>query len=333
MPDRLAQILTASHETCEYIWRTPFRFWLENCDDGGFFWIQGKPGSGKSVLMKHLLTSPQTKTILAAASADISKWHVVYFFFDFRASRSLANTTDGLFRSLLQQIVRVLPFSKEILTKYQLDLDHILICHLLEDVIRTIVKILDAEMLSVLLLVDGLDESESNICLLIQSLKSIHQQTGLRIFFASRPEPLIVALLRDCPTMKLQEHNAQGVEAFVRGALSDAGYHFSLPGSFFDGLIALILERTKGVYLWANYAVEMAIDATVRGLRRNEMLRVIMPLPGELGSLYDRIFERVPVVCRSEAALILLLVDGFPFALTLRQLHDVWRYLGCQIST
>ncbi|KAK5091855.1 hypothetical protein LTR70_001166 [Exophiala xenobiotica] len=69
MHERIIHITTAAPETCDYIWNTIFTRWLMQSQDDTIFWISGKPGSGKSTLMKYIVSSPQTQHFLNSRSS------------------------------------------------------------------------------------------------------------------------------------------------------------------------------------------------------------------------------------------------------------------------
>lgn len=75
--------------------------WLSS--EKSLFWISGKPGSGKSTLMKLICTTErvQQQLSLATKSSDIS---LSYFFF-WRSGTVLERSRHGFLRSLLYQMV------------------------------------------------------------------------------------------------------------------------------------------------------------------------------------------------------------------------------------
>jgi hypothetical protein len=69
----------------------------------GIYWIQGKPGSGKSTLMKFLHDHPQTSEIIShwrQGRDHTSAW----FFFNERGSY-IEKSFEGLFRSIIREMV------------------------------------------------------------------------------------------------------------------------------------------------------------------------------------------------------------------------------------
>ncbi|KAF3074221.1 SNF1 protein kinase subunit beta-3 [Trichoderma lentiforme] len=92
---------TAARCTCE--WPLEDKKWLDwlSCNQG-LFWINGKPGTGKSTLLKHLLE--KFRLIFPVGANDI-----VFSFFFSHSGVKLQRTPFGLYRSLVYQIVEQIP--------------------------------------------------------------------------------------------------------------------------------------------------------------------------------------------------------------------------------
>ena len=72
MDARYATIKTAHTRTCRWLLKEPkYRDWLDmnkTVEHHGFLWIRGKPGSGKSTLMKFAVGSARkakTETVVS----------------------------------------------------------------------------------------------------------------------------------------------------------------------------------------------------------------------------------------------------------------------------
>ena len=98
MDDRLSAIVTAHSNTCQWIFeREEYRAW-RNSDalstNRGFLWVKGKPGAGKSTLMKSAQCYGEQE------HDDI----IISFFFNARGVE-LQKSTQGMYRSLLYQLL------------------------------------------------------------------------------------------------------------------------------------------------------------------------------------------------------------------------------------
>ncbi|GKU21015.1 unnamed protein product [Fusarium langsethiae] len=87
-----------SSEEIDRLWHS-FADWLQS--NGQLFWIQGKPGSGKSTLVKYIASKEVTQTLL-------NQWNpktrtLLHFFW--KIGTSLQNDIKGLYCSLLHQLL------------------------------------------------------------------------------------------------------------------------------------------------------------------------------------------------------------------------------------
>jgi hypothetical protein len=101
--NRRTDIKRTHAETCEWILRSAcYLDWIDDAklnQHAGLFWIKGKPGAGKSTLMKFAL---------AHTEKVMHKEVIVSFFFHARGI-DLQKSTTGMYRSLLWQILAQLP--------------------------------------------------------------------------------------------------------------------------------------------------------------------------------------------------------------------------------
>ncbi|KAK1994295.1 hypothetical protein LX36DRAFT_713969 [Colletotrichum falcatum] len=98
----------AHAETCQWLMKHPdYADWQDLQKFGehhGIFWIRGKPGAGKSTIMKFAASQANRR----------EQGTVISFFFNARGER-LEKTVVGLYRSLLYQLLKKLPYLQKIL--------------------------------------------------------------------------------------------------------------------------------------------------------------------------------------------------------------------------
>src|SRR5271170_1723335 len=102
--ERYKGISQPHNNTLEWIFSNrslAFESWL--CRGTGIFWIKGKPGSGKSTLMRFLRDDSRTTEAPKMAKQD-QKRIAVWFFFHERGSY-MQNSFEALLRSIIFQIV------------------------------------------------------------------------------------------------------------------------------------------------------------------------------------------------------------------------------------
>lgn len=101
--NRLTSIPEPHPDTLQWVWdeEKDFKTWLQH--GHGVFWLNGKPGCGKSTLMKYLSQTLQSK------SKEVEKWSVfVHFYFNNQGS-DLEKSMEGMLRSTLLQILQQAP--------------------------------------------------------------------------------------------------------------------------------------------------------------------------------------------------------------------------------
>ncbi|KAL5350096.1 hypothetical protein ACLOAV_005133 [Pseudogymnoascus australis] len=112
MDARLLTLKTAQAKTCRWLLKnTHYKDWINTkkiTEHHGFFWIKGKPGTGKSITMKFLFSE---------AKKSMKTSIVMSFFFNARGG-DLEKSTSGLYRSLLLQLLEKAPETQHILDYY-----------------------------------------------------------------------------------------------------------------------------------------------------------------------------------------------------------------------
>ncbi|OBT42905.1 hypothetical protein VE00_07314 [Pseudogymnoascus sp. WSF 3629] len=112
MDARLLTLKTAQAKTCRWLLKNGhYKDWMNTTkirEHHGFFWIKGKPGTGKSIMMKFLFWE---------AKKSMKGSIVMSFFFNARGG-GLEKSTTGLYRSLLLQLLEKAPETRHILDYY-----------------------------------------------------------------------------------------------------------------------------------------------------------------------------------------------------------------------
>ena len=107
MDQRLMNIRTAHNRTCTWLFKQPqFKDWRDiskRDEHHGFLWIKGKPGCGKSTIMK---------TALLRAKKERPHGITISYFFNARASDPLEKSSLGMYRSLVHQLLITIPESQ-----------------------------------------------------------------------------------------------------------------------------------------------------------------------------------------------------------------------------
>jgi hypothetical protein len=172
---RRRTVKTALEKTCKWILDHPAcAKWMKL--EHRFFWIKGKPGAGKSVLIKYLDQH---------ITRRLKKSHAIglYFYFNARGDE-LEQSFLGLYRSLLVQLVDLVPNLAHKLDTLATNFN----LPQLQKVLTSTILGLDRE---IWLFIDALDECrEGDVRDLIDFLDGLQEAT-LYVCFASRHYPIV----------------------------------------------------------------------------------------------------------------------------------------------
>jgi hypothetical protein len=278
---RRTQIDQAYPETFEWLF-TPrygansFADWLRS--DKAIFWVNGKPGSGKSTLMNFLLTNSQTKEHLGDSA--------IYSFFLWRSGVQMQRTRRGMFCSLLHQmLVENEGFAQHLIRDYpSLVLKRTPLDWGLPELESTLQHVLGLHDRLVCFFVDGLDEMDSGedtFDLKEMTARMFAGTHRIKLCVSSRSEPVWSHMLQNYPSIKLQDLTRDDLRTVARDLLTKYFEDLVRKESQdnLKELIDLLVWKSSGVFLW----LHLVLKSLYRGLLGNE----------NFGELQQRI-ERIP---------------------------------------
>ncbi|KAK2735765.1 hypothetical protein FQN57_001145 [Myotisia sp. PD_48] len=275
--------------TCTWLFgNRTFMKWDRGTESTGFcniLWIKGKPGSGKSTLMKQAYFHAQNRhqgnprTVVAA------------FFFSARGS-TLEKSIPGLLRSLLHQILlQARPFLSDFLTKFrQINEFHApgwtwYVSELLDHVNRIISNSQDYK---IILFIDALDEcgeEEIREAALLLDKAALAAGCNLKICVSSRHYPNIN--LTKYTELRLETFNEPDISTFVssgfRGIDQDT-----------KELAREIITRSNGVFLWAVLVLRKIQAAIDDGESPGRLLALLQSIPNDLQDLIEHNIRSIP---------------------------------------
>lgn len=292
--------------------------WLE--EGSGIFWISGKPGSGKSVLMNHLLYRHATLERL-------KKWKkgclLLHFFFDFRAKTTEANNISGMLKLFLRQIAE----KSDAATSYfqglmaSNELQHAGNTKLSEILTRTVQKC----DLAICAFVDGVDEYEGDWVSLIELFLRLQDRTDMKFCLASRAEPQLKQLLGQNPMIIMENHNIASIRVYVERALIRARHsNPDIVLKFSESLKDEVMLKAQGIVLWARLAVDELIHACNAGRSTRELQQILFTLPREIKDMYNRILARLHASHATERAMLIRFLLSWSQGIMLQHLFGLW---------
>ena len=259
MQDRYHAIKDAHSKTFKWIFepnkfeasdprsRTGFDEWLQSSDS--VFWVSGKPGSGKSTLMKYLRDCPQTQSRLQRWAGDSNLVLAAFYFW--RSGTELQCSQRGLLRQLLYEILRASPETIWDLCLTNTDTEEWSL-HRLHHVYLQLTTInLNAKLC---LFIDGLDEYKGEHLDLSQIINSLASIPSVKLCVSSRRWPCFEDAFGGNASRKiyLEELTRDDIYQFADSRLSEIRRFEIGPSDEqqYLRLVSEITEKAEGVFLW-----------------------------------------------------------------------------------
>ncbi|KAK7911847.1 hypothetical protein PG985_014328 [Apiospora marii] len=278
MDVRFMSIKKAHGKTCQWFLNDPdYIQWLNR--DGthkhehkSLLWIKGKPGAGKSTLMKLLLHETRQ-----ARPGDT----IVSFFFNARGN-DMEKSTVGLYQSLLVQLLEKDPSLHNILDNYpkQKNWSIELLKVLFEDVVKRSHKTL-------ICFIDALDEChEQEIRDMILFLSELMDaRDNFYTCFASRHYPNISVKNGCSAVLENKAEHDKDIAKYLKSALQIGG------GELAEQILSEIKHKASGVFMWVVLVVSILNRECDKG-HKHALRRRLRQIPGDLDTLFHEILTR-----------------------------------------
>ncbi|CAH0025057.1 unnamed protein product [Clonostachys rhizophaga] len=266
--------------------------WL--CSDNSLFCIRGKPGSGKSTLVKFIVDNENTKELLRQWNPEAA---IISHFF-WKIGSNPQNSIKGflcslVFRSLdespetVEQILDQLPALSSKVSYHDWSDDE------LKSVFYFILKN-DSRQLCIF--VDGLDEisNTDGLYALIKLIEEISKFPNVKMCVSSRPETLVTNWLtkQNVPGILLEDLTRPEMRGFVQGELKPF-VPDNISEDTHSRLVHDLVFKAQGVFLWLHLATRSIVTGIQNGDSRDLLLARLKELPGELKDLYADMWQRL----------------------------------------
>lgn len=279
-------IQTAHAKTCR--WLLQKSEYLDWCDPGklaehnGFLWIKGKPGAGKSTLMKFALANTRR---------DAKDEAILSFFFNARGD-DLEKSASGLFRSLLVQLLEqlsstMIPFSTLGSPIWKSNVEWTL--ESLQSMFEEVV--LNLRDAPIICFIDALDECDDqqirDMVYFFERLgeKTIEAAIPFRVCFASRHYPHITMSKEHNLVLEGQEGHHQDIVNYLSAKLKIG--HSKLA----EQIRADVQASASGVFMWIVLVTGM-LNREFDGGRIHRLRKRIQEIPADLHELFRNILTR-----------------------------------------
>lgn len=277
--------------------RVRFIDWLKG--GRGIFHISGKPGAGKSTLMKYFTGSPELQQYLKSWAG--SKQLVFASFFFWKHGSDYQRSFEGLVRALLHSVLSQCPelLPRVFPTQWKAAEDGFTVRFDKAEV-RTAFEILmkqpqlyDDRKLAIF--IDGLDEFVGHEDSLISALFDWVDSglDNIKICVSSREHTIFQQRFAACLKIRLHEINHSDILAFVEEKLQK-NKDANLPPYELEKVILLgmeLVDSAEGVFLWASLAVRVLEKGLLISDSIPRLRAKIESLPSELEELFEHIFR------------------------------------------
>ena len=315
----------ACPNTFDWVWTKPeigLRGWLS--DDNSLFWIRGKPGSGKSTLMRYIWDHQELSKALNAAPSDVPRIKAGFFFY-YRGTHA-QKSFDGLLHSILLRILEQEPRLLSLLIPEFVKLDPEQRKNWawnLPRLMKTYHAILTQTLFSMKLFLffDALDEydgpPESIVNFVLSSVeKSSKGSTMLKLCLSSREWSTFEKRFSGGSGFKIHEHTDQDIRHYISTRLSNDTTLASrlVMGTEQEQLDVQQMEqsiasRANGVFIWVRAVIDEIHRGLSRGLPTTELLMYIQSFPDDLDEFYAEAIKRIPHQHRMEAFIMFELLN------------------------
>jgi len=310
--------------------RYNFSEWLEGSEEK-LYWINGKPGSGKSTLMKYIVDDARTKEKLQKWAGDRGLNIASYFFWISGKPDQCSHT--GLLRALLHDLLKKhRNLIKEIFPDLWADLGnpHMSVelrAWTVSYASEALNNLLGQNIGKVALFIDGLDEYNGEYNDLSSPekhekeyrkiIEQIHSLTSLdrgdiKICFSSRPYQVFHRYFDRKPKFSLQDLTFYDIQKYTKDKLQNGTtglFSSSLSDREISSLVSQIVRQAEGIFLWVRLVVKSLL-AGIDNLDDFAILQSRLELvPSSLMGLYRHMLEQIEPQYLEEASRIFAIAD------------------------
>jgi hypothetical protein len=291
------------------------------------FWINGKPGSGKSTLMKFAMRDERTRDLLTTALRSCEnlpetrpEWIILGFFFHDRGShiqKSIEGMLQGILHQLLSQLPNLLPFVYTIyedLVKEQRKPNPIWTFDSLSAAWVAVTKQRKVP-LSACIFLDALDEHEGDNHQLSKFIYELILSADwfmvrIKICVASRTWNVFGEHFGTCPQFAIHKYTEKDIQTYTLTRLSAPMSRLGEEARpalspKIQRLSSQVTTKARGVFIW----VRIVVDELVKGIRDGTAISLleenVSKMPEELGDLYQHTLQRIDADYTQEAYIML----------------------------
>jgi len=288
-----------------------FTEWLRS--ESGIYWIMGKPGSGKSTLMKFICRHERSVKSLRIWAA--SKQLVCAEFFFWNAGSELQKSYEGLLRGLLFEVLRQCPSFIQLLwpnSDWNGHSDFVPRNWTRTTLLDSLKSLLQFEAMPTrfCFFIDGLDEYESaqegDHSELVKILENLTTASDIKLCVSSRSWFVFRDAFGGNPKryIKLEDLTREDIKSYVHSKFEENHRFRQLQSedTAYTQLENEVVERAQGVFLW----VYLVVQSLLRGITQADQVSTLQDrlreLPTHLDEYFQHMLDSVETVYRRHTA-------------------------------
>ena len=343
LPVRHDNIPETHKKTFEWIFvdkTIGFSEWLESGD--GIYWVSGKAGSGKSVLMKFIADHEKTQEALNQWAN--SRQLITADFYFWNPGSKMQKSLQGLLQSLLFEILRNAPelmpqiipsrwkrnarylwqtvgvsFLQALLARQtnssedsgrQSALVEEWSLKELTDAFGNLQNYVDLPV-NICILIDGLDEYNGDHSGVVYLLRQLATTPHIKLCISSRPWNVFQIAFGSTTqqTLQLEKLTKRDIELFVKTTLEDdKTYAQALEkDTTHQSLVDEIVQKAEGIFLWVTLAVQSLLNGITNADTIPELRKRLEDIPEDLEHLFGHMLATIQPRYKQQATKLFLM--------------------------
>ncbi|KAK1958564.1 hypothetical protein LY78DRAFT_697091 [Colletotrichum sublineola] len=298
--------------------------------ESGVFHISGKAGSGKSTLMKHIMSTGRTHDLLKEWAGQNRLLFARFYFWS--SGHPLQNSLEGLYRSILFEILiqrpslvrEVFPDTYNMVSRSPWsrpfhDYLRSFAASGFKSAFERLLRLPSDPAYRLCIFIDGLDEygadptsgelPESQREELADSLSQWSSQDNVKILVSSRPHEEFLVTFPENKRVHLHHLTFSDMIKFGNHLFErDRVFRNHEVQKYYKSLVERVAKASDGVFLWTG----LTFQRLLRSIRRRDKLdaleKELEETPPELDKVYEKMFTSIDAPGRIRAMKMMLLV-------------------------
>ncbi|KAI0206423.1 hypothetical protein F4808DRAFT_119038 [Astrocystis sublimbata] len=303
MYTREASVSAAYSQTFEWLFESESSFYDWLSSSSGSFWVSGKPGSGKSTLMKFVTRHEKYQTTLQQwAKGDFL---ITVSFFFWSSGTPMQKSLQGLLQTLLYQIMKTCPLLIPSIApeRWANALNRAVEePWTWEEATATFHRFIRQTEIkcSTCLFIDGLDEFDGDHAELVEILSKIPDTSNVKVCLASRPYNEFTNAYGQSPErmIRLQDLTRGDIRLYVNENFEKHTNisHIDIYSEQYNVLVEEIVDKADGVFLWVYLVVRSLKDGMTNADTIPVLQHRLRKLPADLSEYFQHILNSVDEV-------------------------------------